>query len=63
MKEMTRIESVASEAAVLVGVQLPNHQHQPHQQSKEDPLEELEGLANTAGAHVVGKVFQRLKSP
>ncbi len=63
MKEMTRIESVASEAAVLVGVQLPNHQHQPHQQSKEDPLEELEGLANTAGAHVVGKVFQRRQSP
>ncbi len=57
MKEMTRIESVASEAAVLVSVQLPNVERH------DDPLEELEGLANTAGAHVVGRLVQRRQTP
>ncbi len=57
MKETTRIDSVASEAAILVGVLLPNHAR------REDALEELEGLAMTAGSHVVGSLVQRRQKP
>jgi GTPase len=55
--EMNRIESVASEAAILVGVLLPHHQIHG------EPLEELEGLATTAGSHIVGQLTQRRQAP
>ncbi|REK05984.1 MAG: GTPase HflX [Planctomycetota bacterium] len=54
---MNRIEGVASEAAILVGVVLPD------QEVHGDPLEELEGLATTAGSHIVGRLTQRRASP
>ena len=55
--ELTRTESVATEAAVLVGVLLPGRK------SEEPALEELEGLATTAGVRVVGRVTQRRDAP
>jgi GTPase len=55
--EKNRIESVAREAAILVGVLLP------HQEFHGDPLEELEGLATTAGSHIVGRLTQRRPAP
>ena len=54
---MTRIEGVRSEAAVLVGVL------QSDQPVRQNPLQELEGLADTAGSHVVGHLVQRRKRP
>jgi GTP-binding protein HflX len=42
------------ERAVLVGVLLPNGDYNP-----EDPLDEVEGLAETAGLTVVGKLLQK----
>jgi GTP-binding protein HflX len=54
---MNRIESVASEAAILVGVLLPHHENHG------DPLEELQGLATTAGSRIVGQLTQRRQSP
>ena len=57
MTDRDRAESVASESAVLVGVILPQHQ------VNGEPLEELEGLAETAGAAVVGQMIQRREKP
>lgn len=57
MKEMTRIEGVRSEATVLVSVILPDRS------GYKDPLEELEGLAQTVGARVVGRLTQRREIP
>ena len=57
MKEMKRAESVASERAVLVGVLLADQDHPA------EPLEELEGLAEAAGAQVVGELTQRRPAP
>ena len=57
MYELEREKSVASEAAVLVRVILP------HQHFDEDPLDELLGLAITAGAKVVARVTQRREAP
>ncbi len=57
MYELDRAESVASETAILVGVLLPDRQ------SHEAPLEELEGLATTAGTRVVGRLTQRREKP
>ncbi len=57
MSEMNRTQSVVQERAVLVGVLLPERPLQ------EDPLAELAGLAETAGAQVVGTVTQRRESP
>ena len=57
MYELSRTESVASEAAVLVGVVLPGRK------THETPLEELEGLAATAGVTVVGQLTQRRQTP
>ena len=51
-----RTESLASETAVLVRVILPN------QRFEDDPLEELEGLATTAGTRVVCGMTQRRES-
>jgi GTP-binding protein HflX len=55
--ETDRADSVASEAAVLVGVLLPDRQ------SDEPSLKELEGLATTAGVRVVGQLTQRRQKP
>jgi GTP-binding protein HflX len=54
---MKRAESVASERAVLVGVLLADQDHSAA------PLEELEGLAEAAGARVVGQLTQRRPAP
>jgi GTP-binding protein HflX len=55
--ELERAESVVSENAILVGVLLPDRR------TEEPPLQELEGLAATAGVSVVGTLQQRLNSP
>ena len=57
MHELDRTQGVASEAAVLVGVILPRYRFHA------DPLEELAGLAETAGARVVGQLVQRRQTP
>ncbi|NIP87029.1 MAG: GTPase HflX [Planctomycetales bacterium] len=54
---MTRLEGVRSEAAILVGVILPD------QRSDREPLAEIEGLAATAGARVVGQLTQKRDQP
>jgi len=55
--ELQRTDSVASEAAFLVGVLMNGRSTEEH------PLEELEGLATTAGARVVGSLTQRREAP
>ena len=57
MYEMNRADSVASETAILVSV-LP-----PGRSANGQPLAELEGLAETAGARVVGHLTQRRQVP
>ncbi len=57
MTEMNRTDSVASEAAILVGVLMSDRKDYEH------PLDELEGLAETAGARVVGRLTQRREAP
>jgi GTP-binding protein HflX len=55
--ETDRLDGVASEKAILVGVLLPNRH------SEIEPLEELEGLARTAGVRIVGQLVQRREAP
>ena len=55
--ELNRADSVASEAAILVGVMLTD------QTSNDRPLEELEGLALAAGVEVAGHLTQRRRTP
>jgi len=55
--QTNRIKGVAREKAVLVGVLLDG------QEQHGDMLEELEGLAETAGAHIVGRLTQRRERP
>ncbi len=55
--DLTRLDGVVSERAVLVAVVLDG------QRSCAAPLEELEGLAETAGARVVGQITQRRPAP
>lgn len=55
--ELQRTDSVASETAFLVGVLMNGRSTEDH------PLEELEGLATTAGARVVGSLTQRREAP
>jgi GTP-binding protein HflX len=55
--DRNRAESVAREKAVLVAVLLD------HEQDGISPLEELEGLAEAAGAVVVGQLVQRREAP
>lgn len=54
---MNRIKGVASEKAILVGVMLDGREYHG------DPLDELEGLAETAGASIVGRLTQRRATP
>ena len=56
-KEMNRVDTVASEAAFLVGVMLKDREWNGAS------LEELEGLAETAGTEVVGQMTQRREKP
>ncbi|MGL4514696.1 MAG: GTPase HflX [Lacipirellulaceae bacterium] len=56
--EIDRKQGVQSESAVLVGVQLPEHEP-----LVEEPLEELAGLVESAGAEVVGRLVQRREAP
>jgi len=55
--DLKRSESVAAESAVLVSVLLPGKKYPG------PPLEELEGLATTAGVKVVGRLTQRREVP
>jgi GTP-binding protein HflX len=55
--DQERIAGVVSENAVLVRVILPG------QHFEDDPLEELEGLAKTAGTTVVAGLTQRRDKP
>src|SRR4029079_18297016 len=55
--ETERIDGVASEKAVLVRVILPG------QTVGDDPLDEITGLAKTAGARVVSGLIQRRQTP
>jgi len=55
--ELDRKQSVASETAVIVSVVLPECEY------LSDPLDELEGLAETAGTRVVGRLTQRRQKP
>jgi GTP-binding protein HflX len=57
VKDRGRSTSVQSEKAVLVGVLLRPPVDPEH------PLDELAGLAETAGAHVVGELTQRRETP
>lgn len=57
MHDRDRAETVASETAVLVRVILPD------QSFDSDPLDELEGLATTAGTRVVSGLTQRREKP
>ncbi len=57
MIELDRKQSVASESAVIVSVVLPEYEY------LSDPLDELEGLAETAGTRVVGRMTQRREKP
>lgn len=57
MYEIERAQGVALEVSILVRVVLPADPDQ------EDPLDELEGLARTAGTQVVGGIIQRRSKP
>jgi GTP-binding protein HflX len=68
--ELQRADSVAHEAAVLVGVLLSNPSANGSLAKAnggpavhEDPLDELAGLATSAGARVVGRITQRREVP
>lgn len=55
--DLDRNQSVASESAILVGVELPQREFYG------DPLDELSGLVETAGAEIVGRLTQRRQAP
>jgi GTP-binding protein HflX len=55
--EIQRADGVASEKAILVRVILPD------QAAGDDPLEELTGLAKTAGTRIVSALVQRREVP
>jgi GTPase len=57
VKEHERFESVVRERAVLVRVMTPEGS------AVEDPLDELRGLATTAGTVIVGQLLQRRAVP
>jgi len=54
---MTRLDSVVSEKAVIVGVYLEG------EGKSQTPLGELHGLAEAAGTEVVGQLIQRRRKP
>jgi len=56
--DIERKQSVESESAVLVGVELADSPR-----LAEEPLEELAGLVESAGAEITGRLHQRRESP
>lgn len=62
MSSIDRKAGIKSESAILVGVHLSGDRSQ-HSNNAGDPLDELAGLVETAGAEVVGRVFQNRPSP
>jgi len=59
LKDKKRIETVAAERAVLVGLILPNQPSSGGPGTRYDPLAELAALVQAAGAEVVGRVIQK----
>jgi GTP-binding protein HflX len=57
VEQRDRVQSVASELAILVRVVLPD------ETVGTEPLDELAGLAKTAGSRVVGTLMQRREKP
>jgi GTPase len=57
VEQRDRVQSVASELAILVRVILPD------ETVGTDPLDELAGLAKTAGSTVAGSLIQRREKP
>ena len=57
MTEQDRKQSIESESAVLAGVLFPDTP------LESEPLDELQGLAEAAGAQVVGRLVQRRETP
>ncbi len=57
MHDTERLQSVAREKSILVRIILPEHSEGG------DVLDELEGLAKTAGAKIVGQLTQRRDKP
>ncbi|TWT96193.1 GTPase HflX [Botrimarina colliarenosi] len=56
--EIDRNQSVDSESAILVGVQLADTPPRA-----EEPLDELAGLVESAGAQIAGRLYQRRSTP
>jgi len=63
VQEIDRKQSVQSESALLVGVLLPTKPASVSSENGNDPLEELAGLVETAGAEIVGRMTQTRKAP
>lgn len=57
VNDADRKQGVQSESAVIVGIELPDRR------ADSDDLDELAGLAETAGAEVVGRLTQRRSAP
>ncbi|MDO5552731.1 MAG: GTPase HflX [Planctomycetia bacterium] len=55
--QLNRTDSLSTEKAILVGAYLPDQGRGEH------PLDELSGLAEAAGVHVVGSLIQRRQVP
>ncbi len=62
MSSIDRTAGISSESAILVGVQLSSDRTQNGIHTS-DPLDELAGLVQTAGAKVVGRITQKRPSP
>ncbi len=60
MSSIDRKPGIDSESAILVGVYLSSNRNGS---SSDDPLEELAGLVETAGAEVVGRITQNRPTP
>jgi GTP-binding protein HflX len=62
VKSLDRKPGISSESAILVGVQLAGDRS-PNGHHGGDPLDELAGLVETAGAEIVGRITQNRPSP
>jgi GTP-binding protein HflX len=62
VSSIDRTTGISSESAILVGVQLSNDRTQNGIHAS-DPLDELAGLVQTAGAEIVGRITQKRPSP
>lgn len=61
MSSIDRKPGIDSESAILVGVYLPGER--PQIRNSLDPLDELAGLVETAGAEIVGRISQNRATP